>query len=244
MGTHIGTFIGKTAATLALWQGTCWFFSLAEYLLPSPLMVARAFNGHANTLAVHGFYTSIECTTGLLCAVVLALLSGLLFSYWPKFDAIVRPLLVIMQTIPSFIFMPFFVLWLGFGWFPKMVIVTLTGFFPITLAMLDGLKRTPKAYLELEHLFETTAHRSFWIIRLPSALPAFFTGIRWACLQTSVAVIAADWLGSSQGLGYLILNSYSRMNISVLFCCVILLVVYARFLMYAVRVIEHRLVFW
>ena len=81
-------------------------------------------------------------------------------------------------------------------------------------------------------------------MRLPAALPSFFTGLRWACLQGSVAVIAADWLGSNHGLGYLILTSYSRLQIPLLFACVVILIVYAHLLMKCVKWVEGRVVFW
>jgi putative hydroxymethylpyrimidine transport system permease protein len=171
-------------------------------------------------------------------------LCGVIYMLCPRFERFLRPVLVVMQTMPSFLFMPFLLLWFGFGMLPKMIIVTLTGFFPITLALIEGLKRPCIELVELEQLFHATPHRAFLYIRLPAALPAFFTGLRWACLQGAVAVIAADWLGASHGLGYLILTSYSRLQIPLLFCCVIILIVYAHAMMNLARWIEKKCIFW
>ena len=220
------------------------YFSVAEYMLPSPLVLARVFFVNANLLATHALYTGVEVVSGLCFAVSLALLCGVIYTFIPRFERFLRPVLVVMQTMPSFLFMPFLLLWFGFGMLPKMIIVTLTGFFPITLAFIEGLKRPPAELLELESLFRATPFRAFLYVRLPAALPAFFTGLRWACLQGSVAVIAADWLGASHGLGYLILTSYSRLQIPLLFCCVIILVVYAHLLMNIARRIEKKCIFW
>lgn len=229
---------------LGLWHLACTYFAISDYLLPSPATIAQAFYNNANLLTVHALYTGVEVIAGILLAVFFALLCGVIYIFCPKFERLLRPVLVIMQTMPSFLFMPFLLLWFGFGLLPKMIIVTLTGFFPITLAFIDGLKRPPAALVELESLFHATPFRAFIYMRLPAALPAFFTGLRFACLQGSVAVIAADWLGASHGLGYLILTSYSRLQIPLLFCCVIILIVYAHVLMNAAKWVEQRCVFW
>lgn len=227
-----------------LWQCVCVYGDIPEYFLPSPMIIARIFIENIHLLLTHGMYTGLEIFAGLCLAVILAFMCGIIFVYAPLFDRLMRPFLVVMQSMPSFVFMPLLLLWFGFGWVPKMIIVTLTGFFPLTLALLDGLKSTPSPFLELESLFKATTFRSFIHMRLPAALPLFFTGLRWACLQGSVAVIAADWLGSNHGLGYLILTSYSRLQIPLLFSCVIILVVYSHLLMRGVKRLERHFVFW
>lgn len=233
-------FIGITG----IWQVCVVLFSVPEFLLPSPLVIAHSFLNNAHLLTTHAFYTGVEVVVGLFLAVVLSLLCGVIYIFFPRFEHILRPILVVMQSMPSFLLMPFLLLWFGFGLLPKMIIVTLTGFFPMALAFIDGLKRTPPTVYELGALFQATSFRSFIYLRLPAALPAFFTGLKWACLQGSVAVIAADWLGASHGLGYLILTSYSRLQIPLLFSCVLILIVYAHFLMNAARWLERTFVFW
>lgn len=229
---------------ISIWQCFCVYGNIPEYFLPSPIAIGNVFLANAHLLVVHASYTGVEILAGLGFSVMLAFTCGLIFAYFPVFDRFMRPMLVVMQSMPSFVFMPLLLLWFGFGMLPKMIVVTLTGFFPLALALLDGLKRTPATFCELESLFRATTLRSFVYVRLPSALPSFFTGLRWACLQGSVAVIAADWLGANHGLGYLILTSYSRLQIPLLFACVIILVVYAHLLMQAVKSVEHRIVFW
>jgi putative hydroxymethylpyrimidine transport system permease protein len=229
---------------ITLWHFACMYLAIPEYLLPSPVAIAQTFYTNANLLSIHSIYTGVEVVSGIFLAIFFALLCGVIYTFCPRFERFLRPVLVVMQTMPSFLFMPFLLLWFGFGLLPKMIIVTLTGFFPITLAFIEGLKRPPSALVELESLFHATPFRAFIYLRLPAALPAFFTGLRWACLQGSVAVIAADWLGASHGLGYLILTSYSRLQIPLLFCCVIILIVYAHMLMRAAKWAEGRCVFW
>jgi putative hydroxymethylpyrimidine transport system permease protein len=232
------------AGLITFWHFACVYFAIPEYLLPSPVAIARTFYSNANLLGIHSIYTGVEVIAGILLAIFFALLCGVIYTFFPRFERFLRPTLVVMQTMPSFLFMPFLLLWFGFGLLPKMIIVTLTGFFPITLAFIEGLKRPPAPLVELESLFHATPFRAFIYLRLPAALPAFFTGLRWACLQGSVAVIAADWLGASHGLGYLILTSYSRLQIPLLFCCVIILIVYAHLLMRTAKWAERRCVFW
>ncbi len=245
---HALSGLAMTALTIFLllgcWHFTCTYFAIPEYLLPSPTAIGQTFYTNANLLGIHSLYTGVEVIAGILLAIFFAFLCGIIYTFSPRFERFLRPVLVVMQTMPSFLFMPFLLLWFGFGLLPKMIIVTLTGFFPITLAFIEALKRPPPALIELESLFRTTPIRAFIYMRLPAALPAFFTGLRWACLQGSVAVIAADWLGASHGLGYLILTSYSRLQIPLLFCCVIILIVYAHLLMRAAMWTEKKCVFW
>ncbi len=229
---------------IGVWQLSVYFFAIPEFLLPSPFVIGQSIVANAHLLIAHGFYTGSEILAGLYLAIVFAFMCGVLYAFFPRFEHALRPILVIMQSMPSFLFMPFLLLWFGFGLLPKMIIVTLTGFFPITLALIDGLKHPSTALKELESLFRATSFRSFIYLRLPAALPAFFTGLKWACLQGTVAVIAADWLGSSHGLGYLILTSYSRLQIPLLFSCVIILIIYAHVLMVITCWLENTCIFW
>ncbi len=232
------------ACIISLWQLFVYFFAIPEFLLPSPFVIGRSIVTNAYLLMMHGFYTGSEILMGLCLAIFLSLMCGIFYIFFPRFEHFLRPMLVVMQSMPSFLFMPFLLLWFGFGLLPKMIIVTLTGFFPITLALIDGLKHPPAALKELESLFRATPFRSFIYLRLPAALPAFFTGLKWACLQGAVAVIAADWLGANHGLGYLILTSYSRLQIPLLFSCVIILIFYAHVLMLITHWLERTCIFW
>ena len=226
------------------WQAVVSLSKLPAYILPSPYQVIAALYQYATLLAWHGFLTFSQITAGLLIATWVGILVALVLDQYQKAQEFVHPVLVIMQATPSFVLMPLLMIWCGFGLLPKMIIICLAGFFPITLCLLNKLKRTPAEWLELAKVMNGTPFQITRHIRWPAALPGLFSGLRLAAIYTPLTVIATDWNGASEGLGYLIMLCHGRLQIDFMFACLFCTILLTLLLNQIVQVLESKFIFW
>ena len=188
---------------LALWQ---WYATLPDtnpLLLPSPLSVWSVLIEDKDLLWMHMLVTLYETAAGF----AMALVAGMFFATCMDFSIWLRrglyPLLVMSQTIPFVAIAPLLLLWFGFGLFPKVLLITLICFFPITVALTDGLHATDPEALKLYRTFGAGSLRIFWSLRLPGALPMLFSGVRIAVSYSILSAIFSEYIGATAGLGSL-----------------------------------------
>jgi putative hydroxymethylpyrimidine transport system permease protein len=133
------------------------------------------------------------------------------------------PILITSQAIPVFALAPILMLWLGYGIASKVVMAALIIFFPVTTCCYDGLRNTPTGYLDLSQTMGASRWRQLWHIRLPASLPVLASGIRVAVVVAPIGAVAGEWVGSSEGLGYLMLQTNARMLIDEMFAALFIL---------------------
>jgi len=171
----------------------------------------------------HTIVTGSEIILGLL----LGLFMGLFFSLQMLLFAPLRrwllPLLITSQAIPVFAIAPILMLWLGYGMASKVVMAALIIFFPVTTCCYDGLRQTPSGYLDLAQTMGATRWQLLWRIRLPAALPALASGVRVAVVVAPIGAVIGEWVGSSEGLGYLMLQANARMFVDEMFAALFIL---------------------
>jgi ABC-type nitrate/sulfonate/bicarbonate transport system permease component len=192
--------------------GLGWYFvakvsGLGSFVLPSPVDVARA-GWETRGLLLDAIGTTLLATSiGLVLALVAGIGLAALTDFWPLARRALYPLLVASQTIQILAIAPILVIWFGFGMIPTVSIVVLFCFFPLTISTADGLAASDP---ELVALFRTMGanRRQIWrMVRLPSALPSFFTGLRMAVTYSVVAATIGEWVGGSSGWGLYLLRS-------------------------------------
>ncbi len=190
------------AALLALWQ---WYASRPEVyqqLLPTPLAVWTALLSQRDILWHHTLVTLNETLVGFAAALAAGVALGVAIDFTPWLRRALYPLLVTSQTIPIITLAPLLVLWFGFGLVSKSIVVLLVCFFPITVALADGLRSADPELIKLYRSFGAGPLRIFWSVRLPGALPALFSGVRIAITYSVIGAIFAEYVGASEGLGY------------------------------------------
>jgi ABC-type nitrate/sulfonate/bicarbonate transport system permease component len=195
---------------LVAWQWYATQPGMNTLVLPSPLAVWTVLVDDRDLLWLHMLVTLSETAMGF----VTALLAGIFFATIMDFSSWLRrgiyPLLVISQTIPFVAIAPLLVLWFGFGTFSKVILILLVCFFPITVALTDGLSATDLEFLKLYRTFGASPVRIFWSLRLPGAVPALFSGIRIAVSYSILSAIFSEYIGSTEGLGfYMELNQHA-----------------------------------
>jgi putative hydroxymethylpyrimidine transport system permease protein len=215
------------AGLLVLWQGLVWLTGVPAFLLPPPTAVARTLIASAPLLLDQAQITLLEILLGLLGGVVIGGASALLMALLPPVQPWLLPILVLGQTIPVFALAPLLVLWFGYGLASKVVMAILIIYFPVTAALFDGLRRTEPGWLDLARTMGATRWRMLSRLRLPAALPAFGSGLRIATAVAPIGAVVGEWVGSSAGLGYLMLHANARLQIDLMFAALIVLMAIA-----------------
>ena len=232
------------AGLLLLWQALVWITGVPRYLLPPPWLVASTLVGEAPLLAHHGAITLSEILLGLAGGVLIGGVSALAMALLPPLQPWLLPLLVLGQTIPVFALAPLLVLWFGYGLASKVVMAILIIYFPVAAALFDGLRRTEPGWLDLARTMGATRLRTLLRVRLPAALPAFGSGLRVATAVAPIGAVVGEWVGSSAGLGYLMLHANARLQIEVMFAALIVLMAMALVLYLLVDRLLVRLMPW
>ena len=212
------------------WQLVIWITNVPGYILPSPLAVMEALLENYALLGYHAWYTLIEIILGLICGVLFGVITAVSMNLWRKLEPWLLPFLVVSQAIPVFALAPILVLWFGYGLTSKIMMAALIIFFPITAAFYDGLRQTDQGWLDLAKTMRASRLQTLRWIKIPAALPAFASGLRIAVSIAPIGAIVGEWVGSSAGLGYLMLHANARLQIDVMFAALFILATVAVFL--------------
>jgi len=213
---------------------------IPRFLLPSPAAVAEALWVNRAYLGWHTLITLSEILSGLALGVALGVTLALGMILSPRLRRLLFPLVTASQAIPVFALAPLLVLWLGFGIASKVVVAALILFFPLCLSLFDGLCRTPAGWLELAQTLYPSRWRIFWRVRWPAALPQFFAGLQMAVVLAPIGVVIGEWVGASEGLGYLMMQSNARLETATSFAALLLLMSLALLLSAAVALVRKK----
>lgn len=229
---------------LALWWAVVVVFQLPKFILPSPLVVANALWTEKSYLLYHAGITLTEILLGFICGIVLGAIIALVLMSSKLLQKWFMPVLVISQSIPIFALAPILVLWFGYGISSKIIAAVLVIFFPVTTAFFDGLRRTDKGYLELAQTMGASRLSQLIHIRLVAAMPSLDSGARVAAAIAPIGAIIGEWVGSSGGLGYVMLNANARMQTPTCFAALFILSIIAMILWYIIDIVLKRLLYW
>ncbi|MFJ5160058.1 ABC transporter permease [Pantoea sp. NPDC088449] len=210
------------------------------FLLPAPQAVLEALWLQRQLLWHHTLYTLAEIVLALLLGVGAGVTLAVLMAASPLLRRVLFPLVTASQAIPVFALAPLLVLWLGFGIASKVVVAALILFFPLCLSLFDGLCRTPSGWLELAQTTTPSRFRIFWRVRWPAALPQFFSGLQMAAVLAPIGVVIGEWVGASEGLGYLMMQSNARLETATSFAALLLLLILALLLSGSVALIRKK----
>lgn len=202
-------------ALLATW--TLLAAGSSPLLLPAPGRVFAALWQSRATLLPAAGITLLETALGLLLALGLALPIALGLALSPPLRRALHPLLVASQTVQILAVAPLLVIWFGFGLLPKVLVVALACFFPLAVSLADGLLTLDRAYLDLFAGLGASAWQTWWRLRLPAALPAFFSGLKIAVTYGVVSATIGEWVGGSQGLGLYLLRAKNALQVDQVF---------------------------
>lgn len=212
---------------LAIWQTVVWATGLPHFILPSPMRVAEAMWKSRVTIAEHSLVTLSEVLIGIAIGSALGMATAIHLAISPSARAVMRPLLVFSQAVPVFALAPILTLWLGYGLWSKVAMAVLIIYFPVTSAFFDGLMRTPQGFLDQARIMGASPVSTMLRICIPAALPSLGSGLRLAAVYAPIGAVIGEWVGASQGLGYLMLLANGRAKIDLMFAALIVLAIMA-----------------
>lgn len=238
------------AGLVGLWQlaASSGFMAdslgLEQFLVPSPSEIADVLWRDRELIIDQAGTTLVE----ILAGFGIALLSGTTVAILFRSSNLVRragyPLVVASQTIPVIVIAPVLVVWFGYGIWPKLLIIALICFFPITVNTLDGLRRTDPEAVRMMRSLDASRFAVFWRVEVPTALPGLFTGARIAAAVAVIGAVFGEWAGSDRGLGHLILQDNAQLMTARMFASVFVLSLIAIGLYALIGLLERAVVRW
>lgn len=231
-------------ALLAIWEIICDVLAVPRYILPAPSAIGVEMWKQRSLLFTHTVPTLEIILLGFGLAILVGLALALLIVWSVPLKLTLYPLLVSSQTVPKVAIAPLFVLWLGYGMFPKIIVTFLICFFPITVDTVVGLRSVPPETILLARSTGASAWRTFVMIKLPYALPNIFGGLKVAITLAVVGSIVAEFVGADRGLGYLLMVASGNLETTLLFADLVVLIVLGMVLYLVIEVLESALIPW
>jgi putative hydroxymethylpyrimidine transport system permease protein len=231
-------------ALIAAWQAWVRLRGVPQYVLPAPTDVARTLWDERGPLASAAGVTAREMLAGFALALGFGLAAAVALHASPTLRRAVYPLLVASQSVPVVAIAPILVIYLGFGLAPKLVIVALVCFFPVTVAALDGFRSVDPEHVRVMRTLRASRTAIFRRVELPWALPSIFTGMRVAASYAAVAALFAEYAGSGSGLGDAMREGTAQYDAPLVGAAVVVLAALALALFGAVTLIERLTIPW
>lgn len=231
-------------AVLAVWQASCSLGLVPTYMLPSPIDVAVAIVRDFDLLLAHAGVTLAEALAGLAFGVAFGFAIAVAMDRFKVVNAALSPLVTISQTIPTVAIAPLLVLWLGYGMLPKVLLVTLTTFFPVTVSLAQGFRSVDPDAIDLMRTMGATRWQVFRYVKVPAALPSFFGGLRISATYAVVGAVVAEWLGGFDGLGVYMTRVRKSYAYDEMFAVIVIISALSLALMGAVSLLERVCMPW
>jgi ABC-type nitrate/sulfonate/bicarbonate transport system permease component len=231
-------------AGIGIWQIVTVARQVPDYILPPPSEIWQTAIDERQLLWDNALPTLRLAMGGFLLALVLGLLVAVLIRYSRALEATLYPIVIVSQTVPVLVLAPILVAVLGFTVLPKLIVVCLICFFPITVNTVDGLRSVDPDLANLMRTLGAGRWQRFRQVEWPTALPFLFSGAKVAITYSIVGAIFGEWVGSSEGLGWYMIQAKSQLDISGLFAAGIILTILGVALFGAVSVAERLLLPW
>lgn len=232
------------ALLFLLWEVAVHLTGVKEYLLPPPSKVWTEFLKRYDTVMGGAWVTTQEIVAGYLLAIVVSIPLALAVTYWRFVETAIYPVVVFLQIIPKIAIAPLFIIWFGFGFAPKLLLVFLLSFFPIVVASIAGFKSVDPEVMDFARTTGAGEWKMFFKIRLPQALPDIFTGLKVGAALSATAAVVAEFVASDRGLGYLLLQYNGNLETPMVFAIVVLLSLIGLAIYYTVEIIERITIPW
>lgn len=232
------------AVILLGWFGLSMSSAVPNYMLPSPVDVMIALVRDFPLIVHHSVVTLQEAFYGLCIGIALAFFMATLMDRFVTMNRAFYPILVVTQTIPTIAIAPLLVLWMGFGMMPKITLVIITTFFPITVGLLDGYKSVDVDAIDLMRAMGANRFQIFRHVKFPSALSHFFSGLKISASYAVVGAVISEWLGGFEGLGVYMTRVKKAYAFDKMFAVIIFIVIISLLLMLLVTLIRDISMPW
>ncbi len=239
-GLPVATLVGLCL----LWELAVHAFNIPNFIVPAPSAALAKIPAHAGVLTRHVLTTLSETAGGFLLGIALGVLAAILIVYSPTLQQVIYPLIVVSQVLPKIAIAPILMIWAGYGLLSKVLIAFLISFFPMVVSTVTGLRSADPDLVDLARSLCASETKIFRKIRFPHALPYVFVGLKLSITLAVIGAIVGEFIGGSQGLGYLILSSNFQMDTAMMFAGLFLLASLGLALFGAIMLLERICIPW
>ncbi len=229
---------------LSIWEAISRFEVFPPFILPSPSSILVSLVTNFTSMQYDILITLYEALTGFIIAIILSVLIAVAMDSIIGFKKTIYPVLIISQTIPIIIIAPLFIIWFGYGYAPKIIIVTLICFFPITISLLQGLVAVDKEQIDLLRSMGSSKLQIYKFVKIPSAMPSFFSGLKIAATYSIMGATIGEWVGGKSGLGVYMIRAKQAFETDRVFAAIIVIVVLSILLLKVIEFSEKKNMPW
>ncbi len=241
---YIFKYISSFIIFLIIWWLIQYLTNSPSYILPNPYEVFLSMKDNLYLLTYHSMITFFEILVGFVLGLILGMYTGILFIISKSMRKWMLPFIILTQAIPVFAIAPVLTLWVGYGIWSKIIMTILIIYFPITIAFYDGLKRIDPMIINLAKMMGANTFSMLLKIRIPYALPQLSSGLKLAAAFAPMGAVIGEWVGSSKGLGYLMLYASGRVQIDLMFSSIIILAFFTILLYNIVSYVSNYITRW
>ncbi len=231
-------------ASIIIWEAISRASILPQFILPSPSSIIISLFKDFKNMYIHILATIYETSVGFSISVVLAVIIAIVMDAFINVRKTLLPLLIISQTIPIIILAPLFVIWFGYGYLPKIIIVILICFFPISISLLQNLMGTDKEFIDLLRSMGAKKLQIYKYVKIPYAMPGFFSGLKIAATYSIMGATIAEWVGGKIGLGVYMIRAKHSFSTDKVFAAIIIVVILSLALIKLIEFIEKKIMPW
>lgn len=232
------------AFILAVWQAAVSLGLIEGFMLPSPFLVLKTFISEFPALMDNAAITLAEAALGLLFGIATGFAAAVLMDRFERAYQAFYPILVLTQTVPAVAMAPLLVLWFGYEMAPKVILIVITTFFPITVGLLTGFRSADRDAVNLLRAMGAGRMQIFRYLKLPGALSQFFSSLRISASYAVVGAVISEWLGGFGGLGVYMTRVRKAFSFDKMFAVIFLISVISLLLMWAVELLQKKCMPW
>ncbi|MGM9551993.1 MAG: ABC transporter permease [Clostridia bacterium] len=232
------------AIILILWQIVGMMEIVPKFMLPTPIKVIQALVGDWKILLSNLVITLSEASIGMAFALAGSFVMAVLMDRFKMIHNMLYPICVVSQTIPTVAIAPLLVLWFGFGMTPKVILIFITCFFPLLVALVSGFECADKNVLRLYRSMDAGYLKILFDVKIPYALDSFFAGLRISVSYSIVGAVISEWLGGEGGLGVYMTRVRKSFRFDKMFAVIIVISVLSLLLIRLVDIIRDRTMVW
>jgi NitT/TauT family transport system permease protein len=229
---------------LAAWEALVRLLEVPTFVLPTPTQIVAAIFLDRAIIFSQLKVTLFEILSGYLLAAVVGFCLSLAILYSNAFRRGVLPLIVASQTIPVIAIAPILVIWFGYNAAPRIIITALVAFFPLTVAIVTGLQSLEPQLINFFRSLNASEYQIFLKLRLPAALPNIFAGLKVASTLAVIGATISEWVGASEGLGYMMAQGSAQLNTTRVFAALVVLGLFGMAFFATVGLIERLMMPW
>lgn len=229
---------------IVLWEIIVRIAKTPEYRLPAPSAIIIEFVKSWDILLEHTMVTLYETVTGFIIGIIIACLIAVLMDSIKLIEKTFMPFAVISQTIPLVALAPLLAIWFGFGIVPKIILTVLVVFFPVTVNLIQGLKAVDQDLMEMMISMGATKKQIFTKLKMPTAAPYFFTGLKISAAYAVMGAVISEWTGASKGLGIFMTRAMSSFKTAALFADIVIIALMSILLYKLIELLENKIITW